>query len=284
MVDVTYSLEGANGDVITFDQTQYVLRSGMVGIGIPPTAVRIEESAGDGGVWRHTKRQARDVDLPITVFGSNRSDVEAKLRRLGKILQDAQGAPKLRATYQNGSSLFLEVHYVGGGETVYDNDQSGLTWATWALILRAPNPFWRSGIEESFSIGTGGTGRGLLPQLSKLKVSSSTQIGTVSVINAGDVAAYPVWQITGPITNLVISNGTSSFGFPVVYSGETITVNTETGAVTDADGVNQYARLSPAPKLFNLPPGTTTLSVNGVETDLNFNVLLTYSPRYEVIH
>lgn len=284
MVDVTYSLEGSNGDVITFDDTTYVLRSGIVGIGIPPTAVRIEESAGDGGVWRHTKRQARDVDLPITVFGSSRSDVETKLRRLGKILQDAQGAPKLRATYSGGSSLFLEVHYVGGGETVYDNDQAGLTWATWGLLLRAPNPFWRSGVEQTFSIGSGGTGRGLLPQLSKLKVSSSSQLGTVTVINAGDVAAYPVWKITGPVKELVVSNGSQSFGFAQIFSGEVLTVNTETGAVTDADGVNSYSRLSPAPKLFLLPPGTTSLTVTGKDVDLNFNVQLIYSPRYEVIH
>jgi len=284
LVDVTYSLEGANGDVITFDDTTYVLRSGIVGLGIPATAVRIEESAGDGGVWRHTKRQARDVDLPVTVFGTSRGDVETKLRRLGKILQDSLGAPKLRATYTGGESLYLEVHYTGGGETVYDNDQAGLTWATWGLMLRAPNPFWRSGLEETFSIGSGGTGRGLLPQLSKLKVSSSSQLGTVTVVNAGDVAAYPVWTITGPVQNLVISNGTQGFGFGQIFSGEVLTVNTETGAVTDADGVNSYSRLSAAPKLFLLPPGTTSLAVNGDDVDLNFNVQLTYSPRYEVIH
>jgi hypothetical protein len=284
LVNVTYSIEGSNGDVITFDDTEYVLRSGLMGIGIPPTAVRIEESAGDGGVWRHTKRQARDVDLPITVFGNSRSDVEAKLRRLGKILQDTNGAPKLRATYAGDGSLYLELHYIGGGETNYDNNSAGLTWATWALQLRAPNPFWQSGVEESFSIGTGGTGRGLLPQLSKLKVSSSSQLGTVTVVNAGDVAAYPVWQITGPVRNVLISNGTQSFGFDQLFSGEVITINTQTGSVTDDGGNNVYYRLSPAPKLFLLPPGTTGLTVTGIDTDLNFNVTLTYSPRYEVIH
>lgn len=287
MVNVSYSLEGSNGDVITFNTgnyEDYVLNTGITGFGIPPTSVRIEESAGDGGVWRHTKRQARDVDLPITVFGTNRGDVQEKLRRLGTLLRDAEGPPKLRATYADTTSVFLEVHYTGGGETNYDNNSSGLTWASWTLSLRAPNPFWLSGLEETFAIGGGGTGRGLLPNLTKMRVSSSSTLGVVTVVNAGDVATFPVWTITGPVVDIVITNGVQSFGFAQIFSGEVITVDTETGAVVDADGVNQYARLNPVPKLFTLPPGTTGINVNGIETDLNFNVNLTYSPRYEVIH
>ena len=284
MVDVNYQLEGANGDVIVFDSENFVLNTGISGFGIPPTAVRIEDSAGDGGVWRHTKRSVRDVDLPITVFGANRDEVQAKLRRLGTLLQDGLGAPKLRAVYDNGDELYLEVHYVGGGETLIDNNEAGQTWCRWVISLRAPNPYWRSGIEESFSISTGYTGRGLLPELSKMKVSSSTALGVVTVVNAGDVATYPVWSITGPVQNLQINNGTLGFSFPVVYAGQTITVDTETSTVVDQDGLNRYDYLGPAPKFFNLPPGTTGISVLGINTDFDFNVTLTYSPRYEVIH
>lgn len=284
MVTVVYSLEGANGDSVVFDQADLVLNTGIGGFGIPPTSVRIEASAGDGGVWRHTKRLPRDVDLPITIFGDNRVDVESKLRRIGKILQDEQGPSKLRATYSNSTSLYLELHYVGGAETTIDNNSAGQTWCRWVLSMRAPNPFWRSGIKEQFSISTGSTGRGLLPLLTKMKVSSSSTLGVVTVVNAGDVNAFPVWQITGPADDLVIGNGTDSFGFAKVFSGEVITVDTESGTVINADGENLYARLDDAPKLFSLPTGTTGLSVLGTDTDLDFNVKLTYSPRYEVIH
>jgi hypothetical protein len=150
--------------------------------------------------------------------------------------------------------------------------------------MRAPNPFWLSAIEEQFSIGTGSTGRGLLPLLTKMKVSSSSTLGVVTVVNAGDVRAFPIWKITGPVNDLVISNGVEQFGFASVFSGEVLTVNTETGAVTNSADENLYARLNVAPKLFSLPPGTTGLTILGIDTDLDFNVLLTYSPRYEVIH
>jgi len=284
MVDVTYSLEGSNGDSITFDYETFVLNTGITGFGIPPTSVRIEASAGDGGVFRHSKRLPRDVDLPITIFGANRAAVQVNLRRLGRILQDDQGATQIKAVYQDGTSLFLPMHYTAGAETTWGTNTAGLTWCRWVVSMRAPNPFWLSSIEEEFSIGTGSTGRGLLPLLTKMKVSSSSTIGVVTVVNAGDVKAFPIWQITGPIKALVISDGNQSFGFADVFSGEVITVNTENGSVTNADGANLYARLAPAPKLFSLTPGTTGLSILGTDTDLDFNVLLTYSPRYEVIH
>ena len=284
MVNVTYSLEGSNDDSITFDYSTYVLNTGLTGFGIPPTSVRIEASAGDGGVYRHSKRLPRDVDLPITIFGADRGEVQNNLRRLGRILQDNQGPTQIKADYSDGTSLFLPLHYTGGGETVWGSTTAGLTWCRWVVSMRAPNPFWLSAIEEQFSIGTGSTGRGLLPLLTKMKVSSSSTLGVVTVVNAGDVKAFPIWQITGPVSDLVISNGVEQFGFANVFSGEVLTVNTETGAVTNSGGDNLYARLDVAPKLFSLPPGTTGLTILGTDTDLDFNVLLTYSPRYEVIH
>jgi hypothetical protein len=173
---------------------------------------------------------------------------------------------------------------VAGGETVIDNNSAGQTFCRWVISLRAANPFWLSGVQEEFSIGKGSTGRGLLPQLTKLKLASNLTLGVVTVVNAGDVSAFPVWRITGPVDDLLISNGTQSFGFASVADGEVINVNTETGSVTDDANQNLYARLLPAPKLFSLPPGTTGISVLGINVNEDFNVQLTYSPRYEVVH
>jgi len=283
LVSVNYTLIGANGDSITFDYSSYVLNPGFMGFYIPAAEVRIENSAGDGGVFRHAKRGVRTMDIPLTVIGSNRDDVQTKLRRLGKMTQNAFGPLTLRATYSDGTSLDLKTYYTGGAEGQW-GENAGLTYAQWTLSLKAPQPYWQSSIEEQFSISTGSTGRGLLPLLTKMKVSSSSTIGVVTVVNAGDVKAFPIWQITGPVNELVISNGKELFGFESVFSGEIITVNTENGRVTNADGENLYARLDSAPKLFSLAPGTTGLSVLGKDTNLDFNVLLEYSPRYEVVH
>lgn len=284
MVNVNYSLVGANGDEITFDYSSYVLNPNFVGFGIPPAQVRIENSAGDGGVWRHSKRGVRDVDLPITVFGTDRNDVQTKLRRLSRLLQDTSGATTIKATYSSGVSLSLEAHYVGGAESQWGTD-AGLVWNKWVLSFQCPNPYWQSDALEEFRVTTGNTGRGLLPQLSKLKVTSSQVYGVITVDNEGDVPAYPVWYVRGPISDVVISNGTQSFSFTeTVNDGETITVNTATGEVTDDLGTNRYSILGPAPKLFRIEPGVSSISVNGVAATQAAEVRLDYSPLYEVVH
>ena len=281
---VTYSLVGANGDTIEFDYSSYVLNPDFVGFGIPPAEVRIENSAGDGGVFRHSKRGVRNVDLAVTILGSTQADVQTKLRRLSRLLQDTSGPTVIKATYDTGESVTLEAHYVGGAESRWGSD-GGKIWNRWGLSFQCPNPYWQSDTLEEFTVTTGNTGRGLLPQLSKLKVTSSQVYGVITVDNSGDVPAYPVWFVRGPISDVVISNGDQSFSFvESVADGETITVNTATGKVTDDLGTNRYSILGPAPKLFRIEPGVSSISVNGVAATAAAEVRLDYSPLYEVVH
>ena len=284
MVNVNYSLVGSNGDTIAFDYSNYVLNPDFTGFGIPPAQVRIEPSAGDGGVFRHSKKSVRDVDLPITILGIDRADVQAKLRRLSRLVQDTAGPTRIVANYSNGDVLFLEGHYVGGAESQWGSS-AGMIWNRWALSFQCPKPFWQSGTEETFTIDTSSTGRGLLPELTKLKLRSATTFGVINVDNQGDVPAFPIWEITGPLEDVVISDGTNSFAFEDnIADGEIITINTETGSVTDGTGANRYAMLASAPKLFRVPPGETTITVSAVAGSLDAEVTFTYSPRFEVVH
>ena len=284
MVNVNYALIGSNGDTIQFDNSNYVLNPDFVGFGIPPAEVRIEPSAGDGGVFRHSKRGIRELDMSVTILGTDRADVQTKLRRLSRLLQDTSGPTQIVAEYSNGESLTLEAHYVGGAESQWGTD-AGLIWNRWALSFQCPNPYWESDDTETFSVTTGNTGRGLLPQLSKLKVTSSQVFGVITVNNLGDVPTYPIWYFRGPLSDITVSNGTQGFGFSVaIEEGETITVNTETGEVTDDGGANRYSDLLPAPKLFRIPPGTSSISVNGVAGSSQAEARLEFAPRYEVVH
>ena len=284
MVNITYSLTGANGDTITFDNETYVLNSDLTGFGIPPAEVRIEPSAGDGGVFRHSKRGVREIDIRVTTLGTDSNDVQTKLRRLSRILQDTSGAATLTATYDVGSPLFLKVHYVGGAESQWGSD-AGSTWNTWVISMQAPQPYWQSGVTEEFVVTTGNTGRGLLPQLSKLRLTSSQVYGIITVDNTGDVPAYPVWYIRGPLSDVEISYENQAFSFTQsVADGETITVNTADGTVTDDLGTNRYSILAAAPKLFRVETGVTSITVNGVAATAAAQVRLDYSPLYEVVH
>lgn len=285
MVDVTISLVGSNGDSITLaDNGDFVLATGVTGFGIPLTQVRIDPSAGDGGTWRHTKRGIRELDLPVVILGTDRGDVETKQRRLAKLLQDTNGPTRIVADYSNGDSVYLEAHYTGGAETQFGTD-GNYVMCRWVLTMQAPQPYWQTSVTQSFSVTAGDTGRGLLPQLTKLKVSSSQTLGVVIVDNEGDVEVYPTWTIRGPVTGLVISAGSQSFSFPdPILSGDTYTVNTAEGTVTNNAGENIYYLLGSAPKLFSLPPGQTTVSVTGTDASPDTRITCLYSPRYEVVY
>jgi phage-related protein len=256
----------------------------MRGHGIPATQVRIDDSAGPGGIWRFSKRGIREIDLSVTILGTDRADVETKLRRLSRLIQDTSGPTALKADYSDNTSLTLDVHYTTGAESTWGADE-GLVWCKWVLSFKAPQPYWQSTTIQSASVTTGNTGRGLLPELTKLKVTSSQAIGVITVNNTGDVPVYPTYAVRGPVSNLFISNGSQSFSFNTeVLPGETITVDTANGTVTDDTGANRYSILNPAPKLFTLLPGTSSITVNGTDATTNTRITLNYALQYEVVH
>lgn len=279
-----YTLTGANGDTITFDNSTYVLNPNLIGFGIPPTSVRIDESARAGGVYRYSRRAVRNVDLPVTVLGSSDTDVESKLRRLARLTQDTAGPTILTALRDDGD-VFLELHYVGGAELEYGGSAGGSTWATAMFSFQAPNPYWQSAETESFVITSGNTGRGLLPQLSKLKVSSSQAIGIVNVDNDSDVPVYPVIRVAGPVTGLQVSLDGQGWSFTeVVESGEVYRVDHENATVEDAAEANRYDILATSPKFFALPPGTSAILIAGTNADANTQITVEYNLAFEVVH
>jgi hypothetical protein len=279
-----FKLTGANGDSITFDKSNYILNPTLLGMGIPPTQVRIDENARVGGVHRYTRRAVRNVDLPITVIGTDSADVETKLRRLAKLTQDTSGPTVLTAIRDTGD-LTLNVHYTGGAELEYGDDQAGDIFAKLLLSFQAPNPYWQSATTETFTITTGNTGRGLLPQLTKLKVSSAQAIGIITVNNTSDVPVYPTFRVTGPVDDLEVTlNGVGWSFTSAVATGEQYTVNHGTATVVDTAGVNSYDILDTNPKFFALQPGTQALLVNGTNADANTSVVLEYNTAFEVVH
>jgi hypothetical protein len=284
MTEVTLQLRGANADVITFDKTTFVVNPGVLGFGIPPTNVRIDPSAGVGGVFRHSRRGVRNIDLPVTVLGDTRTEVQTRLRRLAKITQDVRGPMTFKAILPDGDELFLRGHYTGGAETQWGGDTAGQQFCRWVLSFQVPQPYWESSDRQSFLVSGGGD-RGLLPELTKLQVTSSEALGTVTVTSDADVEVFPLWTIEGPVTDFTADNGTQSFTITgTIDTGDRIIIDTEKKTVVDQDGVNRYDRLGPAPKLFSFPPGDSVMDLTGTDTTTDTSVRCEYALRYEVIH
>lgn len=279
-----FKLTGANGDEITFDREEFVLNEGLLGLGIPPTVVRIDESSRDGGTFRFSRRGIREVDLPITVLGDTALAVEASLRRLAKITQDGQG-PTVLTALRDAGNLTLELHYTGGAELNFGGTSGGKQFAKAVLSFQAANPYWQSADTESFTVTVGNTGRGLLPNLTKLQVSSSQAIGLINVTNTSDVPIYPTFVVTGPVDGLQVTLNNEGWSFTEnLTSGEQFTVNHADGTVVNTAGANRYDILDTSPKFFALPPGTSSILVVGTSATVDTQIEASYNLAFEVVH
>ena len=283
---LSMTLTGTNADTISFDDDNYVLEVGTRGFGIPSPILRIDPSASNGGTYRFSKRDVREIDLPIAILGASQTETEAKLRRLSNILRDKA---VLAVTYENGEVWTLDVYLAGGGQTTFGSTANDY-FCQWDLILQAPQPFWQSTNPFSVSIISDATTRGLLAgsspkSLAFLRVKTSQAFGTVTVSNDGDVDAPAVWVITGPSTLTTITLDGVGFTFDdALTSAETITIDCEAGTVKDQDGVNRYAGLGSAPKLFAIPPGNATLTITVTGATSNTRVQGSFAERREVLH
>ncbi len=279
-----YKLTGANGDEITFDYSTFVLNPALTGFGIPPTSVRIDESARDGGTHRYTRRGVRNIDMAVTVVGSTAVQVESRLRRLARLTQDNLGPTVLTALRDSGD-LTMELHYVGGAELEYGGETGGIEWARLVLSFQAPNPYWQSADTESFEVTVGNTGRGLLPQLTKLRVSSSEAIGLINVTNTSDVPVFPTFEVVGPVNGLTVTLNGEGWAFTEdIVTGDIYEISHELGTVAGIGGANRYDILGAAPKFFSFPPGTSTVLVSGTGATLDTTITCNYNLAFEVVH
>lgn len=293
MVEISLNLIGSNGDTIRLDGSDgFVLERGFRGAGLVPADVRVQDSAGDGAVWRSSRRTSRELDLPILVAGSDREQVQGKLRRLAAVLSDRIQPPRLQAVYSDGEGPFdLVVHYTAGGETTF-GEEAGATFCRWPITVTAPDPYWVSQDSESSFLGSSPDVRGLLPRLHNLPVKSSQVIGEFTVENRGDVDSFPVWTFRGPIDEVTVTSAQGqSFSYvDAIGDGETITIDTLNATVVDQDGVNKYASLGASPKLFAIPAGVSTVNVEALGTVpasagvAGTLITCSYRPRREVIY
>lgn len=115
--------------------------AGVTGFGLPPIQTRWTERAGDGAVFRSRRARPRDLDLPLTIVGRNRADLQALFSRLASMLA---GPCRLRTIEDDGSSWWTTVHWVGGGQYAHGVDTHGPDENEVDIVItvRAPDPYW----------------------------------------------------------------------------------------------------------------------------------------------
>lgn len=287
---IQYTIE--NGDtVISVRNTTaagFLKLEGRTGFGVAPTSLMLTEGSIEGSRWRRTRRGARAIDLPLGVFGTDRADVEAKLRLLIKTLSDRNSVARLVATYPDGARIYTSVHYSGGLDPQYGpgNDTRGQEYCRIVLTLVAPKPYWTEETAVQYSMATAsGISGTLIPDMAEMRLTSSQAMGILTMENDGDVDAYPVWVIKGPATKVTIALGPFSIVYDAAISAsETVTIDAVAKTVTSDLTGNVYANLDIAPKFFPIPPGTSDVSVVVLGSTTATQVSAYFNPRRELVY
>ncbi|AYG80000.1 hypothetical protein DWB77_02120 [Streptomyces hundungensis] len=296
------TITGGNGEEIPLTDFSgrawpaIFLQDGATGLDLPPMEVHSDTSPNlDGGWFRSTRAAERPILLPLYLYGIDRRTILNLKRKLSRTLNPKNGACILRFTEGDSTSRYLTAYYKGGMEGNEGTDNAGFTWCRYGVQLTAFDP-WFYGDRDVVAEWKTGAGKVFLKGAGKPFVPLDISTGTISsrgvtVFNPGDVEAWPVWEIAGPVRSFTISGPDGrQFGInpkdtssDLIGTGETLTVDTRPGykTITRSNGENLWPKLDPNPSMFELPAGESRVNVQMNPGASSAALRLSIRPRFE---
>lgn len=230
----------------------------------------LDEAGGrDGALSGPSSVAPRDLDMEALIVAPTAALLRQHLAHVRQVL-GPQGLPGPR------QPVIWEQHDFGSGQrlalitrptgrlrmsAVPGVTEGGLA-AVVNFTLTASNPVWkyRSGVAETATMGLSDpslvTGRTYDRTYSWTYGPGATATGgQMTVVNSGDLPAYPIFTVTGPVDFPVITNVTTGLGFAInrnMPAAEVVTIDSRTGVVTPAS-----VRLAGRPWV--LAPGANTI-------------------------
>lgn len=269
--------------------TELYVQPGASGRFAPPVVIREDEVPGiQGSRFREARHGPREFPLPIFVDCATEALKRTALRTLIREMDPTRGMGKIRVQSPVGDLREINCRVVAGLQLDEGKDNAYPGWQKAVPMFRAFDPYWydTSDTIRDFTTGVTATFFPFFP----LRLSSSEVFVDGTVDNTGDVEAWPVWEITGPGSSIVLrdlgtgafTNLTSGIGAVTLDSSEVITIDTRPGVktVTKNDGTNLWPYLSTDSQLWPLYSGSTSFRVEMGAATSDSKVRLTYRPRY----
>ncbi|UFQ16416.1 MULTISPECIES: phage tail domain-containing protein [Streptomyces] len=270
-----------------------MIQSGAQGLDMPPVELHADASPNlHGSIYRSARYAQREVMIPVYIHGIDRRTLLRLKRQLTDALDPLNGYCVLKFMEGDSQPRYLRAYYKGGLEGDEGEDQAGFRWSRFGIQLTAFDPWfysdqmqvaeWKFGQGASFLTTQDGS---FLPlHLEKGLVSTPD----LSVYNPGDVDAWPIWELTGPVRGFKFSFAGRSFEIPasgadVVAAGRTLTVDTRPGYKTlrDNQGKNYWSSLAPNPQLWPIPAGWSSISVEMAPGSGASSLRLSFKPRFK---
>lgn len=230
MIEVKW--EGADGRVwdLTRGPNVNLTQAGVAGLGMLAAETFVRTSATlDGQVVTGWKAKPRDIFLPIDVF-SVRSELEwfslqTALNR--SFRPDRPGT--LHVTDPLGNVRHIAARRVADGDQALEVDPTVDMALETGFTLVADDPWYLGPLVEHEFTDAAGARRGFYPGPGEtgFYLAPATFTGAATVRNPGDVDAWPIWVLQGPVSEFRIEVGgrviAGRFDIP---SGATLRIDT----------------------------------------------------------
>jgi hypothetical protein len=261
--------DGSQWDLSRPEASGVFVSAGVRGLGMPDATLFSSESpAVDGSRFRGYRFTAREVFWPVHIVhdpGMGWVDRDGAFWRTMR--PDAPGVWSV--TDPNGNVRSLTCRWVSGGGDALQLDPTSVGWATYGVYLVADeDPFWTGApIIREFSAGA------QVPFFDAadsppFHISPSNLLAEATMNNPGDVDAFPIWRVDGPVTTVTVGVMGRTIVAPLtVVEGESLTIDTRPTAQTAirSTGVDVTGSLG-AVDFAAIPPGASvplTLSMTG---------------------
>ena len=233
---------------------------------MPPVAHQEQAAPGQPGSYVYQSLHgARDFTLPIWVYGNTDTELRTQLRSLAYQMSPDRGTGRIRVTSPLGDQREVWCRYSDGLNLDESAGNASISSQKAAVVFRAFNPYWWDVASTSRSWMTG-TPPVFFPFF-PLRLTASSISVQATINNNGDVPTWPVFQVTGPATNIELLNATTGlqmyFGSLALTAGQTLTVDTRPGikSLTLQDGSNAFTYLSTDSDLWPLVVGANAVNL-----------------------
>lgn len=234
----------------------------------------------DGTAWQGLRLPASDPFWPVRVITPGgglafRDLVSAFRNAVGR----GAGEVTMTVITPENRSRFLRARYVSGFNVQTDVDPIYHEHLVYGIDWLAADPFWH--VPQSPIVFQAVDPVALFPG-PPFAINPSNTVASASVLNPGDVGAWPVWTVAGPFTSFQVGVGASTVAVAVTkIAGESVTIDMDPRrrTVVDNAGANMWANVTDdtfAP----IPPGESDLSLAVTGSGTGTTISLTFDALY----